>query len=189
MNSELAKLDSALISLGFVHKQYNIMSKNRTGNPLVTDSRCEAYDYDEITKSIYQVNPHSVDAILLKDDMFFIEFKRVVNRTNPLEQKNIKQDLQLKLSESLILFYKYFVKKYRINLKKFKKIAIIVVDSVQSPISATSGVLARLSGGGVWLSSSNLIYHIAPTKNGEHLFFDDLLMWNDLNFSIQISQL
>ena len=189
MNSELSALDAHLSSLGFMHKSYNELSKNRVGSSLVNDATCEAYDFDEITSKLYSHFPHSVDALLLKEDLYFIEFKRIINVAKESKQKILKQNIQLKLSESMTTFYIEFANKLGLDVTKFKRIAIIVVDSNKSPISAMAGVMSGLSGGDSWLSDNNFIYHSVADSSGMHVYYNCVWIWNDLNFSANICSL
>ena len=188
MNSALIPLDTYIQSLGLKHKTYADLSKNSSGSSLVSFTLKEAYCFDELVNNLFVICPHSVDALLLRNNLYFIEFKSVANVTNRKEKENIKQNLELKLTDSALIFYKELCEPLSLNLTSFKRIAIIVVDYRIFPVSAMSGVLTSLSGGAsaANITVSNFRYYASPDKNGEYVFYHDVQIWNNINFQIQI---
>lgn len=81
--SELADF----LEQNFSKKTYTELSANQNKS-LIQSSKCEAYDFDEITEYIFPQNkPSSADAILLdRNRVYFVEFKsgfhRKMSRTN-----------------------------------------------------------------------------------------------------------
>lgn len=187
MNSALLPLDTFLLSLGFTHRSYSDMSKDCLGNPLVSCTIAEAYCFDDIVASFFYNDPHSIDSLLLKNDLYFIEFKRMINVRTKAQKKCLKQNLQLKLSESALIFQKKMSETLRLNQSQFKKIAVIVVDHSTMPVTAMAGAMASLSGSP--LQDDNFLYHFHPDRSGNHVFYDDLHVWNDINFNSQISSI
>ena len=75
--SELADF----LEQNFSKKTYTELSASQNKS-LIQSSKCEAYDFDEITEYIFPQNkPSSADAILLdKNRIYFIEFKSGFHR-------------------------------------------------------------------------------------------------------------
>ena len=86
MNLELQKVEHYLISLGFSPYTFTELSKSNGGKELVTDSNT-AFCFDKISASFYgreQLN--SADALLLKDNLYLIEFKVVSTQLSVTSQ-------------------------------------------------------------------------------------------------------
>lgn len=188
MNNELLPLEAFIRSFGLSQQTYADLSKDTSGTPLVSCATQEAFCYDDLIQKIFASAPHSMDAILLKDDLYFIEFKRIAHTSARKDQEILRQSLELKLTDSMIVFYKQMVEVLHLNLSKFKRIAIIVVDYVTSPVMATAGVLSSLSGGTsrMNLTTGNFIYYYQADRHGKRIFYDDIQIWNNINFSVNI---
>jgi hypothetical protein len=86
MNLELQKIERYLISLGFSPDTFTELSKSNGGKVLVTNSNT-AFCFDKISAYFYsreQLN--SVDALLLKDNLYLIEFKVVSTQLSVTSQ-------------------------------------------------------------------------------------------------------
>lgn len=207
MNSELEKIDSFLQAEGFKYESYMAMSMDVTGNPLVTNTTVEAYCFDKISNSFYpQGNYHSADSLLLKENLYFIEFKSVDKKIKglltsgsqrkkfaELEFSGLKKDLCLKLSESYITLKNILEDPLGV-IATYKYYFIIVVDYVSAPVTASSGVLAALSAGSSLLNQKQQGFDVSFNKyrkavNGDSAIYDDVMIWNNINFSAKISAL
>ncbi len=186
MNSALIPLDNYLSSaLGFSHTSYADLSKSSAGVPLVSFALAEAYNFDEVVRMLFVACPSSVDALLLKTDLYFIEFKRTGSSFGGI----IKKNLQKKLSESLLIFQKKFEDPLGINSSLFAKKAIIVLNSCASPVASLSAAMSGLSGASTLYTRNNFWYLYEADRNGNHVFYEDVLVWNEINFSANIVRL
>lgn len=188
MNSALIPLDNYIQGLGLTTQTYADLSKNNAGVPLVSFTLKEAYCFDELIRRLFACRPHSVDAILLKNNLYFIEFKSVANATAGKDKEIIRQNLELKLTDSALIFYREMVEPLSLNILSFKRVAIIVVDYRTSPIMAISGALSSLAGGASALNitSMNFQYYFSLDSTGKFIFYNDVQVWNNINFPIQI---
>lgn len=188
MNSALIPLDNYIQGLGLTTQTYADLSKNNAGVSLVSFTLKEAYCFDELVRRLFTCHPHSVDAILLKNNLYFIEFKSVDNVTARKDKEIIRQNLELKLTDSALIFYREMVEPLSLNILSFKRVAIIVVDYRTSPIMAISGALSSLAGGASALNitSMNFQYYFSLDSTGKFIFYNDVQVWNNINFPIQI---
>lgn len=189
MNTELCKIDKFLRDNGFSPETYQSMSEDTSGNPLVFDSASEAFNFDEIIKNMFVSRPSSMDSLLLKDSLYFIEFKNgYPNAKKKTKTKLITQSLKLKLSESLIVLHELLLQQSNAS-KSFRVIAIIVLNSGFFPLTATVGVLGGLSGFNSCPSTSPFYKYREASLVGTNCFYDDVQIWNECNFSSRIKML
>lgn len=198
MNSELAKIDVFLKTSGYAYKSYAELSKDVNGHSLVTDSTTEAFDFDEISKSFFSSNACvcSADALLLKDNLYLIEFKTVAKTKPKWKYEEIKKNLCMKISESLIVLDKEIIQPNSVDETRFEKYFVITIDSAKLPIDAMSCAMVGLSAPATTpapvftfsqksLSESFDKYRL-PDKNGNHIFYEDVIILNDKNFSAMV---
>lgn len=165
MNLELKKIDDYLRNtLLQAPESYTQMSKDTNGqNPLVNDSKEEAYNYDSIVRMFYLPDTDkfccSCDALLLKNHLYFIEFKKYKNAIDAFDNYNaslsrkkkrhawlVFASVESKLAESLYVLEKWFLRQLKVDENKFEKHAIIVYDSNSDPVGARADSLANVSG-------------------------------------------
>jgi hypothetical protein len=107
----------------------------KKGVPLVDDKKTESYDFDAITAFFFpnpQRRPCSCDALLLKDHLYFIEFKRMGNDVDifnksfaNISNKKKKQSwhficsVESKLSESLRVLEKKILPLAKADAEQF----------------------------------------------------------------------
>lgn len=193
MDCELQKIDTYLNGQGLCKKTYTELSENSIHIPLVTNSRTEAYCFDEVPVKFLPIKFSSADAILLKENLYFIEFKGLAGGryTDANKYKVVKQNLFLKINESLLVLDKLLSPTAGANLL-CKKYFIIVVDTASSPTMALSGAMAGLSRHGRYYNPStfpSIFKKYLQRFNGTSLYYDDIYVWNDRNFSINIGTL
>lgn len=164
------------------------LSKDKAGNSLVNDVTVEAFCFDVFFNSFFSIRPNSMDAIVLKNNMYLIEFKRVVSSYNNSKQQIIiKQNLQLKLISSLYVIKEIIFKSLGLPGSSFSKVAVIVIDHLQSPTTAVAVALSNLSKRP--LTKNSFVSFFSKDRNGQYCFYDSLEIWNDLNFSSKIKQI
>ena len=191
MNLELQKIDTYLAGRGLRKKSYTDLSKNSAGKPLVTNAVVGAYCYDDVSPLFLKIKSASADALLLKDSLYFIEFKTVAGSGSPGAQKYeiIKQNLFLKLSESLIVLEKCLVPASH-AAENYDKYFIIVVDSVAFPLFSQASVMAGLSRGASNSANFTAVFDKYKQQvNGKYIFYKDVWVWNDKNFSVNVRTL
>lgn len=193
MCCELQKIESYLNNSGIQKKSYAELSKNSVGVPLVTDTKKEAYCFDDVPVLFLPIKLASADAILLKENLYFIEFKGLAGGcyTNANKYKVVKQNLYIKINESLLVLEKLLSKAAGANLG-CKKIFIVVVDTLSSPTTALSGAMTGLSRNGRFYNPStfpSIFKKYLQRYNGTALYYDDIYVWNDRNFSANIGSL
>lgn len=190
MNTELQKIDAYLASHGFQKKSYLDLSKGSKSRSLVNDSTAEAYCYDDVPTHFLRIKTASADAILLKESLYFIEFKSMLSCNRDAKKYEIiKQNLFIKLGESLLLLNKYLNPSAGVS-GNFKKYFIIVVNPIKSPTTALVGSMVGLSKG----AYNPTLFHTIFDKyrqcvNGSPTFYDDVMIWNNINFTVEISKL
>lgn len=195
MNSELQKIDTALTSV-FSKYTFANLSEDSNGTPLVSDTN-QAYCFDEISNSYFRINHCSCDCLLLREKLYLIEFKRLAYSSNRKKYKILKQNLALKIAESLHTIEKKIFDELNIDTTQFEKIFVCVVDSRRSPITAMSAAMSGLSGGtasSTFLhSDSSLLQSISKYGitdwNGSYTYFHGTKIINEANFSSEIAAL
>ena len=162
MNAELEKVDSWLRKIKVSPRSYSDLSKDDKGNPLVTEKTVEAYDYDSVTESFFAsgVCPCccSCDALLLKEHLYLIEFKRSGKGVDFFDQhlaniSNNKKNqawrvfgsVESKLSESLFMLEKRILQPLNVDERRFEKHAVIVYDSYTQAAQGRAASLASAS--------------------------------------------
>lgn len=186
MNSELQKIDRYLIGLGFSHDTYQNMSKNSKGKPLVLDLSSEAYNFDVIIKQLFGQPPCSLDSMLLKENLYFFEFKGgYPDKSDPQKDESIKQSIKNKLADSLIVLRELLMKQVNAS-ESFEVNAILVLCSRFYPITASLSVLSSLSGLGSCPLNSPFYRYRQTSKGGDKCFYDNIMIWNDYNFSVNL---
>lgn len=193
MHAELQKIDTYLTIQGVQKKSYEELSKNSAKTPLVTDQSVEAYCFDDVPVLFCPIKLASADSILLKDNLYFIEFKALAGGcyTNANKYKVVKQNLFIKINESLLVLEKLLSPAAGAKLG-YKKYFIIVVDTLSSPTTAVAGAMAGLSMRGRCYNPGSFpsIFNKYLQKfNRQTLYFDDIFVWNDRNFSSEIKKL
>jgi hypothetical protein len=145
MNAELDKVDSWLRGRSESPKSYSDLSKDGEGNPLINDGTVEAYDYDSVTESFFApgVKPCccSCDALLLKEHLYLIEFKRsgrgvdffdhhlgIFSNNKKNQAWRVFGSVESKLSESLYMLEKQILQPLDVDERRFEKHAVIVYD-------------------------------------------------------------
>ena len=195
MNKELIRLDLLLKKEGFLLKSYSSMSSSTSGKALVLDNTTEAYWFDDIVKKLFTIQPNSMDSLLIKENIYLIEFKRIKN-SNPScgvlsrdcgRDEVIKHKSTIKLVNSITILKEEFLYPLAINRSNFTINAIIVVDSNQFPIMATSSVMSSLSG--IPLKEEYYYAYCKANRHGKKLFYDSIKIWNETNFSTRINKL
>ena len=190
MNAELQKIDTYLSGHGFYKKAYFELSKDKHGHPLVSSTTIEAYCYDDVSSHFFRIKTASADAIVLKDSLYFIEFKSIRSCDRDADKyKIIKQNLFLKLGESLFLLNKYLNPSAGATCN-YKKYFIIVVNSISSPTTAMAGSMSGLARGACSPTSFSAVFgKYRQWFNGSPVFYDDVMVWNDINFSAEVCRL
>lgn len=189
MNAELQKVEDWLRSKGESPKSYADLSKNNKGQPLVADSTIEAYDYDSVIRSFYSLQTVerccSCDALLLKERLYFIEFKTpgkgvdffdqtIANISNKKKGQawHIFCSVESKLSESLYSLGKWILSPLEVDETTFEKHAIVVYSSSQNAASARSATQASASG---QPQSSNMHQRfMVRDLNGDPVFYHNV---------------
>ena len=163
MNTELEKVAVWLRTKGESVKSYRDLSKDRKGNPLVTDTTAEAYGYDSIIRSFFAPGVHpcccSCDALLLKEHLYLIEFKSPgrdidffdcylanISNTKKRQAWHIICSVESKLGESLYMLKKCILQPLDVDEKKFEKYAVIVYNSNNHAAQGRSASMASASG-------------------------------------------
>jgi hypothetical protein len=129
MNPELKKIETHLIkSLKFSQETFKDLSKPKTTNAkiptsLVDDITNKAFCFDDISDSFYGEHLHlcSADALLLKDNLYLIEFK-------PLGPKNLNYDISQKMIESFHTLRERIFTDSKADPNKFEMHFILVKD-------------------------------------------------------------
>lgn len=190
MNTENIKIDGYL-KTKFSHIP-NLMdtctnlSKSNDGIPLVSDIT-ETYNFDSISNDIYKPKCHkSSDALYLKEELYLIEFKNGFPGNNRT-YKEIKNSIIAKISTSLHTLEKVIFAGANVDTNNLKRNYILVLNSTSLgvPITAVAIAMAKLSGE---LPSEKGIYsalcnYELPFYESNRLFYDKIIILNDINFS------
>lgn len=204
MNGELQKIETWLQSQGAKPKSYCDLSKDANGSSLVTDTTTDAYDYDSIIKSFYaQGTVHtcsSCDALLLRENLYLIEFKSLGNGVNifgfdlsKLSQTQLKKiinvlyKVEAKLSESLYMLRNWILPAVTtaVDEFRFEKHAIIVFDANQNAASANAASRASASGQISGFVSVPQRFQ-ERTADGRPVFYHEVVVWPSNLFSANI---
>ena len=107
MNAELVKVENWLQGIGKSPESYSELSKDNKGTSLVSNDTKEAYNYDSIVKWFFVSGTDpcccSCDALLLRENLYFIEFKRTKSDIDLFDQNigNISNTRRRSAGQSL----------------------------------------------------------------------------------------
>jgi hypothetical protein len=126
MNPELKKIETHLKSLKFSQKTFKDLSKSKTSNvkiptSLIDDITNKAFCFDDISDSFYDNHLSSADALLLRDNLYLIEFK-------PLGLKKLDSDISQKMIESFHTLRERVFADSKIDPSKFEMHFILVKE-------------------------------------------------------------
>lgn len=206
MNAELKKIEDWLRSQGAEPESYCDLSKDANGSSLVTDTTADAYDYDSVIKSFYAPGTthtcSSFDALLLRENLYLIEFKSLGNGVNifgfdldKLSQTQLKKVINVlykvesKLSESLYMLRSWIlpVIPTAVDEFRFEKHAIIVFDANQNAASANAA--SRASASGQVSGSVSVPQRFQErTVDGKPVFYHGVSVWPSNLFSANIKR-
>lgn len=200
MNSELKKIESVLkIELKQLQKSYEEISDS-----LVLDASTDAYSYDSIIKCFYDEETRSrassCDALLLKENLYFIEFKRAgdgidmfnldftsLSETKFKKMLRILCSVEFKLSESLYTLEKWFLRPLAVDESQFEKHAIVVYDSKTNPSQALA--CSRASASGQQKTSQSHERFKSKDRDTRPVFFHDVVEIPDNLFTARVRSL
>ena len=163
-------------------------------------SKEKAYNYDEIKRSIMGDKCSSADSLLIKKNVYFIEFKTgFENRKEDVNIKthkeNLKCRIRLKAYESLALFEKVILADVGDGKlwNTIKRHYIAVIDTTDSPKQAYEDLLRAKSGKEDTRSQmekdlfeNSLLNYRKETKDGRKVFFDETKVWYDYEFDSKV---
>lgn len=182
MHPELQKLEDSLKK--YKKESFTKLSEDRHQKPLVTNDVL-AYNFDTITQSLYAIPFASADALLLRDNLYFIEFK---NFTESDEEKNqmILQHIFLKCGESLFTLHRHFLNSSLMGEDHFKKAFVLVVNSNTNPLEATANVMLKISNNKVHKTKLRQRFenYCQKDKQDKPYFYDEVIILNDQNFNV-----
>jgi thiaminase len=191
MNPELQKIENYLISLKFSQKTFTVLSKSKGGKSLVTDNNT-AFHFDEISDSFYKIKLSSADSLLLKDNLYLIEFKRVISQLkSKSKRKQIKLRIFQKMAESFHTLRESIFKNSNANPNNFKKHFIIVTEDAVSAYVAASNRLAKnnvLATGNIYNQSFDK-YRQQYGNDSKRVYYDSVEIWSKAVFPTRVMQL
>jgi hypothetical protein len=195
MNQELQLIESYLISLNFSPKTFTELSLTTSGpfngKSLVTDNNT-AFHFDEISNSFYNITLSSADALLLKDNLYLIEFKRVISQLKSgSKRKQLKLSLFQKMAESFHTLRESIFKNSNVDPDKFEKYFIIVTEDA---ISAYTAAIMRIlksqvpATGDIYNDSFNK-YRKQYRNSSKKVYYDSVEIWSVTAFPDRLALL
>jgi len=114
MNPELQKIEKYIKSLGFQQKTFTDLSKSKKGEKLVTDNNT-AFNFDDISDYFHKIQLSSADALLLRENLYLIEFKHIEKLINSMPEFMACSIIcpSANLSESVVSLQKELLKLQR----------------------------------------------------------------------------
>jgi len=176
---------------GNVREEFTELSKDSLGNSLVNDSTI-AINFDYIARTILSGNPHkSCDALHITNSINFIEFKRnVFGKSNKQKYKRI--GIREKMSSSLHMLEKIILPESNVTVSESIKYKfILVVDHETDPLLTSRAIADQNAGRKHTLSNTEFAHYEVEFTNTaqqkKRIFYNKVEVWNDINFSINLS--
>lgn len=190
--------------VAYLDANYNIKGKisDLSSNPKITD-QTEVYDYDEIKKRIYG-DSRSVDVLLVKKNLNFIEFKTGFDSTldsvnEKVKKENMALSIRVKAYESLHLLQTAIIDEVADGdkLSEGIKIVFCAVIDTNEPVVADDAYVDILSDEGgvrehkslkVKLVENVMKIYRKETNRHKKLFYDEAFVLYDYEFDSKIGQ-
>lgn len=149
------------------------ISRDNQGNAVVSSSS-QAYNFDTIVRLIFPAHkcPKSADALLIKDEIYFIEFKSGKNNTKEKKLSTIG-----KLCSSMLILENYLLKQSGINISNVKINFLLVEKQTSNPINTYSAALSKLSNFPLFADG---VYE--QKIQNQRIYYDSAFRINDINF-------
>ena len=181
---------------------YKSNFQNLANNPVI-ESTQEAFDYDKIKERLAGQKCTSADALLVRRNLYFIEFKtgfavqkQDINATT--HKDNLRLNIRLKAYESLALFEKIILPEVEDGKleEKTQKYYIAVIDTEKDPMMPYADILRRKSGVEEMrckeqkrIFENSLLNYRKEVSGGQRIFYDNVEVWYDREFDARILKL
>ncbi len=177
-----------------IESTFTDLSKDTQRRPLVNNNTV-AFNMDYISRKLFGTGQThcSTDALHITTRLNLIEFKRNIFGQD-FSQQVKRSDIQRKMYSSLILLEKIILPNSLSNGNvEIQNIDyIIVVDSITNPNVAVAGAMRSLAAGFVNVNTQYFTHfeRVNFNYNGRstRIFFDNVYIWNDINFNININR-
>lgn len=174
-----------------IREKFTELSKDTFGNSLVNDSTT-AINFDYIAGTILSGSNHrSCDALHITNSINFIEFKKnVFGQSKKQIYKRI--GIREKMSSSLHMLEKIIFPESNVtNIENIEYKFILVVDHNTDPILTSRAIADQNAGRKHTLSNTEFSHFEVKFTNingqNKRMFFDFVEVWNDINFSVNLS--
>lgn len=207
MNDSLSNLNKYVMSMFSQHYfEFKKLSESnsRPPKPLVSNTK-KAFSFDEITLAYVErpSTPCSADSLYFTKSVNFIEFKRAIPQCFDdsgnvvIKHFEIFNNLKLKAVESVSTLNNIIIPSCpkKIDVTEITTKYVVVIDSTSFASVALANAYAEMvsSATAPVTKQSSLEQSLqrfkAKDKYGHKIYYDDVLIWNDVVFDAKISTL